>query len=107
MGSAHLRRVLIESSWSYRHRPGVKGKLIKRQDGESEDVKAIAWKAQHRLHERYRRMSARGMLKPKVVTAVARELLGFVWTIGLAVENPSNSSASEAAACHTDMSSTG
>ena len=66
--------------------------------GQSEEVKAIAWKAQHRLHERYRRMSARGKPSPQVVTAVARELLGFVWAIGLEVEKQSDRSASEAAA---------
>jgi transposase len=85
-GNAHLRRVLVEAAWAYRHRPGVKGNLRKRQQDLSDDVKAIGWKAQHRLHERYRRMAGRGKPKPQVITAIARELLGFVWAVGLQVE---------------------
>jgi transposase len=85
-GNAHLRRVLVESSWAYRHRPSVRGALQKRQVGQSEEVKAIAWKAQHRLSARYHRMSARGKPKPQVITAVARELLGFVWAVGREAE---------------------
>lgn len=85
-GNAHLRRVLVEAAWAYRHRPGVKGNLLKRQQGLSDQVKAIGWKAQHRLNERYRRMAGRGKPKPQVITAIARELLGFVWAVGLQVE---------------------
>lgn len=85
-GNAHLRRVLVEAAWAYRHRPGVKGDLRKRQQGLSDEAKAIGWKAQHRLHERYRRMVGRGKEKPKVITAVARELLGFIWAAGIEIE---------------------
>jgi transposase len=85
-GNAHLRRVLIESSWSYRHRPAVRGALRKRQEGQDKAVCNIAWKAQHRLHERYRRMSATDKPKPKVICAVARELLGFIWAVGVESE---------------------
>lgn len=85
-GNAHLRRVLIEASWSYRHRPAVKGALKKRQEGQSEELRAIAWKAQHRLHERYRRMTSSEKPKPKVICAIARELLGFAWAIGVESE---------------------
>ena len=90
-GNAHLRRVLVEAAWSYRHRPGVKGEIRKRQAGLSDEVKAISWKAQHRLHERYRRMLGRGKNKPKVITAIARELLGFVWAVGIQVEHETRS----------------
>ncbi len=85
-GNAHLRRIVVEAAWSYRHRPAIGPTLRHRQAGQSEEVKAIAWKAQHRLHGRYRRLLARGKAKPQVVTAVARELLGFIWAIGVAVE---------------------
>lgn len=85
-GNAHLRRVLIESAWSYRHRPGVKGDLRRRQEGLSDEVKAIGWKAQHRLHGRYRRLVGRGKEKQKVVTAIAREMLGFIWAAGVEIE---------------------
>ena len=85
-GNAHLRRVLIESAWSYRHPPRLRGELRRRQKGLSDEVQAIAWKAQHRLHNRYRRLCGRDKLKQKVVTAVGRELLGFIWAIGVQIE---------------------
>jgi hypothetical protein len=60
--------------------------LAKRQLGLSEEVKEIAWKAQHRLFGRYRKLGAKGKLHQKVIIAVGRELLGFVWAIGVQVE---------------------
>jgi transposase len=86
-GNAHLRRVVTEAAWAYRHRPSVGGVLRKRQEKLSEEVKEIAWKAQHRLHLRYRKLCARGKNKPQVVTAIGRELLGFIWAIGVAAES--------------------
>jgi transposase len=85
-GNAHLRRIVGEAAWAYRHRPSVTGALKARQEGLSEEVKEIAWKAQHRLHGRYRRLAAKGKVKQQVITAVARELLGFIWAIGVHVE---------------------
>jgi transposase len=85
-GNAHLRRIVVEAAWSYRHRPALGGALRQRQAQQSETVKAIAWKAQHRLHSRYSRLLGRGKSKQQVVTAVAREPLGFIWAIGVAVE---------------------
>jgi transposase len=85
-GNAHLRRVVIEAAWSYRHRPGIGKALRKRQEIVSEEVREIAWKAQHRLPARYRKLTARGKNKGQVVTAIGRELLGFIWAIGSKVE---------------------
>lgn len=85
-GNAHLRRIVIEAAWAYRHRPMLGPALRKRQAATSPDVKAIAWKAQHRLHARYRALTARGKCKQHVVTAIGRELLGFIWAIGVHVE---------------------
>ena len=85
-GNAHLRRVVVEAAWAYRHRPAVGGALRKRQATLSPEVTAIAWKAQHRLHTRYRRLLGRGQCRPKVITAIGRELLGFIWAIGRTVE---------------------
>jgi len=85
-GNAHLRRIVVEAAWAYRHRPAKGPELRKRQEGQSEEVKAIAWKAQHRLHARYRKLLGKGKNKQQVVTAVARELLGFIWAIGVNVE---------------------
>lgn len=92
-GNAHLRRIVIESSWSYRHRPYVGYALRKRQDGTAQEVKEIAWKAQLRLHQRYRQLCMREKAKGKVVTAIGRELLGFMWAIGAAVERADEQSA--------------
>src|SRR2546428_416974 len=85
-GNAHLRRIVIEAAWAYRHRPAIGGTLRTRQEGLSEEVKALAWKAQHRLHGRYTRLLAKGKAPTQVVTAIARELLGFIWAIGVHIE---------------------
>jgi transposase len=85
-GNAHLRRVVVEAAWAYRHRPRIGAALRQRQKGVSEEVKEIAWKAQHRLHARYAKLLAKGKNKGVVMTAVARELLGFVWAIAVHVE---------------------
>lgn len=85
-GNAHLRRIIVEAAWAYQFKPRLGGYLLKRQVGLSEEVKEIAWKAQHRLHTRYRKLLAKGKNKPQIVTAVGRELLGFIWAIGVKVE---------------------
>jgi transposase len=85
-GNAHLRRVLGQAAWAYRHRPSRGADLKRRQQGLGEDVKEIAWKAQHRLHARYWHLTNKGKDNRKVVTAIGRELLGFIWSIGVLVE---------------------
>jgi transposase len=89
-GNAHLRRVVIEAAWAYRHRPAIGATLHKRQQRVSEEVKEIAWKAQHRLHKRYRSLAAVGKNQQKLVTALGRELLGFIWAIGVKMESNSS-----------------
>jgi transposase len=86
-GNAHLRRVVVEAAWAYRHRPAVGPTLRKRQATVGAEVKEIAWKAQHRLHARYRALTARGKCRQQVVTAIGRELLGFIWAIGVHTES--------------------
>lgn len=85
-GNAHLRRVIIEAAWAYRYRPAIGASLRKRQATVAPKVTEIAWKAQHRLHTRYRHLLAKGKCQQQVVTAVGRELLGFIWAIGVHVE---------------------
>lgn len=85
-GNAHLRRIAIEAAWSYRLRPAVGPGLRKRQQDVPEEIKEIAWKAQLRLHKRYARLAAAGKDQRKIVTAVGRELLGFIWAIGVKAE---------------------
>ena len=84
--NAHLRRIVVEAAWSYHRPPAVWAGLRKRQQNASEDATEIAWKAQHRLHKRYARLAAKGKDKRKIVTAVGRELLGFIWAIGTKAE---------------------
>ena len=78
-GNAHLRRVLVEAAWHYRHRPFVGAALRRRQRGAPAAIIAQAWTAQQRLHRRYHRLAGRGKPSQHVITAVARELTGFVW----------------------------
>lgn len=85
-GNAHLRRIAVEAAWSYRLRPGVGPALRKRQEDVPDEIKEIAWKAQHRLHKRYARLVAAGKDQRKTITAVGRELLGFIWAIGVKAE---------------------
>jgi transposase len=87
-GNAHLRRVLVEAAWAYQHRPNVTGYLLRRQKSLalSDEVKQMAWKAQHRLHKRYQAFAVRGKNKNQIVTALGRELLGFVWAIAVHTE---------------------
>jgi transposase len=84
--SACQRRVVEEAAWAYRHRPSVGVKLRRWQAHVSERIEEIASKAQQRLHERYRKLLAKGKNKGVVMTAVGRELLGFIWAIGIQVE---------------------
>ena len=80
-GNRHARTILVESAWSYRFRPAMSPAIRRRNEGASPQVQAIAWKAQHRLHGRYRRLLGRGKTKQQTVMALARALAGFVWAI--------------------------
>lgn len=78
-GNAHVRRVLIEAAWHYRHKPRVGAGLRKRRAGEPLTAIATADKAMRRLHKKWTRMVYRGKPTTKATTAVARELVGFIW----------------------------
>jgi transposase len=78
-GNAHLRRVLVEAAWHYRDHPFIGKQLRHRQEAASESARLHAWRAPQRLYRRYQRLAARGKPKQHVVTAIARELTGFVW----------------------------
>ena len=79
-GNARLRHVLIQAAWHYRKRPAVGPSLRRRQSGQDPAVIAHAWKCQHRLYKLFHRLAAK---KPKQVaaTAVAREMVGFLWAV--------------------------
>ena len=77
-GNAHIRRVLVEAAWSYRHRPYVSRALAKRLENQPPEIVAYSWAAQCRLTGRFRKLTpTKG--QNKAVVAVARELSGFVW----------------------------
>jgi transposase len=80
-GNAHVRRVLCEGVPSYRHRPSAGGVLVKRRKGQPAWVIAIADKAQLRLHRRYWKLQEKGKPYGKVIVAMARELVGFLWAV--------------------------
>ncbi len=90
-GNAHLRRVLLEAAWTYQHRPNVQGRVLRRQKSLAPQRRShfqrIAWKAQQRLHKRFSALTlARGKEANVAATAVARELLGFMWAIAAHTE---------------------
>ena len=78
-GNSGLRRLLVEAAWAYRHTPREAYRLKKRAEGVAPGVRKIAFDAQVRLHGRYKRLLARGKNKQMTLTAVARELAGFIW----------------------------
>jgi transposase len=88
-GNRHVRRLLVEAAWSYRFPPALKGDLKKRQEGQLPSVQTISWKAQNRLHKKYFRLLSRGKVAGKAITAVARELAGFIWAVTQEIENNS------------------
>ena len=81
-GNGHARRVLIEAAWNYRYPPRITTPLQKRQEKQPSEVRTIAWRAQLSLNHRYRTLTARGLQHNKICVAIARELAGFIWSIG-------------------------
>jgi transposase len=80
-GNSRARRILVGCAWSYQHPPRVGQAKQARVAAAPPAVREIAWKAQTRLCGRYRALIRRGKLKTVAITAVARELAGFIWAI--------------------------
>ena len=80
-GNGQARTMLIEASWCYRLPAREEQRYRARVQGLPEEVRSIAWRAQVRLCGRFRKLAATGKPLPKVSTAIARELAGFVWDI--------------------------
>ena len=81
-GNVHVRRILVESAWHYRHRPTA-GKGIKaRRAGQPLEVVQVAQKADTRLYKKFRKLVDKGKRTTIAAVATARELAGFVWAIG-------------------------
>lgn len=87
-GNNRVRRVLIEGAWTYRHLPRTGPAKLVVQENLPPTVKDIAAKAQTRLCARYRALCGKGKKHTVIVTALARELSGFVWAIGMEVQAP-------------------
>lgn len=81
-GNTDLRSLLFEAAWSYRTAPKIGQWMTARASGIPQEAKDIAWKAQLRLSARYRKLVGRGKKSNIAVTAVARELIGFMWDLG-------------------------
>lgn len=85
-GNGEARRMLVEAAWSYRYPARMaknKAEIVRQLP---KPVRDILWKAQTRLCERYRRMIANRKKSTVVITAIARELSGFIWAIGQEVQ---------------------
>lgn len=80
-GNSHARRMLVEIAWHYRHQPAEGAKLRARRQGQPSWVIAVADRAQRRLHGKYWRMLARNKAPNIATVAVARELVGFLWSV--------------------------
>ncbi len=87
-GNGHVRHVLVEAAWAYRLPARVSRKLLIRQEGLSQEVCAISWKAQLRLCTRYKRFLEKGKPQSLIVIAIARELCAFMWAIANEVQIP-------------------
>lgn len=81
-GNAHVRRILVEAVHHYRHRPTLSAALSERQKGISQEVIDISWNAQKRLCQRLAHLTTRNKPYNKIIVALARELAGFIWSVG-------------------------
>jgi transposase len=89
-GNSHARRVLVEGAWAYRYLPKVSRQIQVRQESLPQEIRDIAWKAQLRLCKRFRRLVAHGKHPKVAVTAIARELVAFMWAIARQVQLSEN-----------------
>jgi len=87
-GNGHARRVLVEGGWAYRHPARVSRAMVDRLESLPPAVCEIAWKAQVRLCGRYRRLAAKGKRTQVITTAIAREMVAFLWAIAQEVPIP-------------------
>ena len=88
-GNVHVRRLLVEAAWNNRHNAGAALVLKRRRQGQPPQIVAIALKAQHRLVNKFLRLDQRKH-RHVAITAVARELCGFVWAILMASPETQN-----------------
>lgn len=82
-GNSHARRLLTEAAWCYRHPARIGRDALQRQEKLSQPVRDMAWKAQLRLTKRFSSLNSRGLQPNKACVAIARELAGFIWAVGM------------------------
>jgi transposase len=87
-GNGRARRLLIEGAHSYRYHANISTEVQKRQEGLPKPIIDIAWQAQLRLCRRYQRLIHKGKHYNVVVTAIARELIAYIWAISRVVVLP-------------------
>jgi transposase len=86
-GNAHARRALVEGAWAYRMKARIGRHKVDRIDALPKIIRDIGWKAQVRLCTRYRRLRARGKTANVVNVAIAREMVGFIWSIACTIQS--------------------
>ena len=86
-GNSAARRMLVEVAWQYQHGPRVSAIIARRHDKVPKAITDIAWAAQLRLNAKFKRLTARKLMKTKAVVALARELVGFIWAIARQVND--------------------
>lgn len=87
-GNGACRKVLVEAAWQYRFPPKVSPQLRQRQEKQPKAITAISWKAQQRLHHRFNTLTRHRKKSVVAAAALARELVGFVWTIACQLSAP-------------------
>lgn len=89
-GNSHVRRALVEGAWAYRMRARIGRHKVDRIEALPKAVRDIGWKAQVRLCARYRQLTARGKTANIVNVAIAREMVGFIWSIACTIQSAPN-----------------
>jgi len=87
-GNIHARWILVEAVQHALLPPKVSAPLALRQEGQPRAYRELAWKVQTRLHKRGWHLMRRGVMKPKITVALARELAGFLWALLRLVPSP-------------------
>ena len=87
LGNGIARKAMIEAAWNNSRPARISRTVLARQAGLPKAVTEAAWKAQTRLHQRYKHLTGVGRKKSQVAAAaLGRELSGFVWAIGRMVK---------------------
>jgi hypothetical protein len=86
-GNTYARRALVEGAWAYRMRARIGRHKVDRIEALPKIIRDIGWKAQVRLCTRYRRLRARGKTANVVNVAIAREMVGFIWSIACTIQS--------------------